>query len=149
MRGKDINPRFDMELIPNALWSRESRIAYWCKDKSVIHVGCCDHIGVIDEKIAAGKWLHGILDSECAFVQGIDSNEEATNYCNSMNLSKLPIVFGDITSCRIANIKEFDYILLGEMIEHVDNPVDFLRNLHTNMSKQKFGGMYIICSPAN
>ena len=47
------------------------------ENKTVLHIGCADHLDVIDAKIAAGKHLHSALIKKSKYVTGIDLNVEA------------------------------------------------------------------------
>ena len=95
--------------------------------KSVIHVGCVDHMPLIAEKRKHGLWLHEILLKSARTCVGIDINREGIDYMKEQGIAD--VYHADIIRDEIpAQIKsrKFDYLVLGEMIEHVDNPVDFL-----------------------
>ena len=104
------------------------------KGKSVIHVGCLDHLPVIEEKIKHDRWFHLRLTNVASECLGIDINKEGIDMVSSeMNISN--ICYADIASeQKISEItsKYWDYIVFGEIIEHVDNPVDFLQKLISN-----------------
>lgn len=96
--------------------------------KRVLHVGCCDHISLIPDKIAAGQWLHGNLTNAASYCLGVDIDAEAVRH--AIRHSRLDnIVCGDITrEPRIPAIadKVFDYAIFADVIEHIGNPVQFL-----------------------
>lgn len=104
--------------------------------KNIIHFGCADHIEIIEEKIRKNTWFHKRLMSCTNRCIGIDNNEKAIDYLVSQ--LKIPDVFYlDIERDDIPeNISQqkFDYLVMGEIIEHVDNPVSFLKSIH-----EKFG----------
>jgi len=50
------------------------------ENKTVLHIGCADHLGVIDAKIAAGEHLHSALIETSKNVTGIDLNVEAIKH---------------------------------------------------------------------
>jgi hypothetical protein len=147
MKGKCFDPRYDMKLYPEELKYRIDAIVDICTNKKILHIGCCDHLSVIDEKIENNTWLQGLLDKKCAYVQGVDNDVTAVQYCNSHNYSKIPIICGDITECQISGLEKMDYVLMAEMIEHVNNPVDFLSRTYNNFSSQGFTGKYILTAP--
>jgi len=95
--------------------------------KSVIHVGCTDHLEIIDRKIDEDKWLHKLLTDQCDEVFGIDLNEESIRYVQE-ELGYRNLRRGDIISDDFPEIKSrtWDYSLFGELVEHLDNPVAFL-----------------------
>ena len=100
------------------------------KRKRVVHLGCCDHLPLIDGKIAKGIWLHGLLTKVASECFGVDLNAEAVEYCQTRH---------EITNITCANILEdevpeiaqtkWDYLVLGEILEHTDDPVGFLGKL--------------------
>ena len=45
--------------------------------KSVLHVGCCDHISLIGAKIANDTWLHGIVSRVASKCVGVDIDADA------------------------------------------------------------------------
>ena len=107
--------------------------------------------GFIKEKIEGNTWLHGLLERECAKVVGIDINKDAVDYVNKNGFSKEKVFCADITSpdffTAVPDIK-VDYVLLGEIVEHVDNPVEFLSKMHSVMKNNiSTGGGYIITVP--
>ena len=114
---------------------RPSKIAQIAKNKRVIHIGCCDHLPLIEEKIRKKRWLHKLLVDNTQKCIGIDINREAVDYItNNLNIKDvycLDILKDDID---LGN-EMWDYVILGELIEHVDNPVDFLQII-----KQKLQG---------
>jgi hypothetical protein len=102
--------------------------------KRILHLGCCDHIPLLREKIASGRWLHGKLTRVASYCVGIDIDAAAV--AEVRKLSKLDNVFyGDITeSDRIPAISGdvFDYVIFGEVLEHIGNPVSFLSGFLQN-----------------
>ncbi len=107
------------------------RIKYLCnyaKNKSIIHVGCVDHIPLIKGKIKNNTWLHKRLDEVVKRQFGIDLNEEGIQYMKEeLNLTDVAvenILDGSINPVILNN--QWDSIILGEILEHVDNPVLFL-----------------------
>jgi hypothetical protein len=105
-----------------------------CRSKKILHIGCCDHIPLIRSKIDAGEWLHGQLTAVASQIVGIDIDQEAVVAANE--ISGVSNIFaGDLTSPikidRIAS-NHFDYAVFGEVLEHIGNPVEFLKAFQTN-----------------
>lgn len=105
------------------------------KNKSVLHIGFTDHIPLIEKKHKSGTWLHGQLIESCQTCWGIDIDREAVDFVKdklsisnvfSLNIQKdeLPEEFTD---------RRWDYVILGEVLEHIDNPVEFLGMLREKL----------------
>ena len=115
--------------------TRENAIEDLVIDKNVIHVGCSDHIQIINDKIKIDKWLHGIISKAAKNCVGIDNNKESIEYIRT-ELGYNNVYFGDVLSDDFTFIseKKWDYAVFGELIEHLNNPVSFLE-----VFKEKYG----------
>lgn len=106
-------------------------------NKKIVHFGFADHPPLIDEKIQQGKWLHQMLIEKTSHCAGIDNNVEAVNLIKKRykieNIYHLDIIKNTEIPTEISQ-KTWDFLILGELIEHVDNPVLFLSEL-----RKKFG----------
>ena len=104
--------------------------------KKVIHVGCLDHLPRLESKINNDTWFHNHLTRSASECIGIDINKEGIEFVR-LKFNVLNIYYGDIESeekIQIISSKLWDYVVFGEVIEHVDNPVLFLK---TFISKYK------------
>lgn len=115
--------------------SREAFITDMTKGTRVIHIGCSDHIQVINEKIETNTWLHKLLTDNSEKCIGIDIDKESIDYIKN-ELGYKNVFRGDITSDHFDEIKsdKWDFAVFGELIEHLDNPVNFLKSF-----KEKYG----------
>lgn len=115
--------------------SRENAITELVRNKDVIHIGCSDHIKIIKEKIEKNIWLHKLITDNAKECIGIDINKESIEFLKN-ELGYSNVFHGDILVDTFNNIteKEWDYAVFGEMIEHLDNPVNFLKTF-----KSRFG----------
>lgn len=97
----------------------------------VVHVGCVDHPGLIDEKMRNHQWLHQILCEAADRCLGVDNNVDGIAAIKRMGWND--VVAGDITqpSTFLDGSDSWDLLVLGEILEHVDNPVDFLVQIRT------------------
>lgn len=119
------------------LYARNDLLRDLCKNKKIIHFGCADHLPLIEVKIKHNMWLHKILTESSDLCIGVDINNEAIQFITNK------LEYKNVFYCNILtdefpeeiNTNHFDYIILGEIIEHVDDPVLFLKNL-----KQKIAG---------
>ena len=140
----EIKPYLNGEIFSNGLKIRisnpesniVSRLDYVeniCKGKKVIHLGCTDHIPLIKDKIERNIWLHKRLTNSASLCIGVDINSEAIKYVKEelgynnileLNMSEDPV--------HDELMKEnWDYLVMGEILEHLDNPHGFLLSLRT------------------
>lgn len=105
------------------------------KDKRVIHFGCVDHLPLIEQRRKSGNWLHEVLSGEAAKVVGIDINSEGIQYMNREGFeSYISNVVTDPIPSSLTEGSRWDYLLAGEVVEHIGNPVEFLAHI-----RQKYG----------
>lgn len=97
------------------------------RGRRVVDLGCADHLDQIAPKLQAGTWLHARLAATAARCLGIDIDENAVAQVRSMGFHD--VLAADITASPIAAIAEndWDLLVLGEVLEHIDDPVSFLR----------------------
>lgn len=107
-------------------------------NKKVVHLGCCDHLPVIEPKRESHTWLHDIVIENTDETIGFDISKEAVEYV-SQHLGIDNVFCLDIShdiEDTITILKEngsaYDYILAGEIVEHLDNPVMFLKSIKDN-----------------
>jgi hypothetical protein len=112
---------------------REILICDMVAGKRVVHVGCADHVELIERKRKQGIWLHELLVGSASKCVGIDINCEGIEYMKK-TLAIPDVYCADIIKDKIQPLKEekWDYIILGEIVEHLDNPVAFLKFIHEN-----------------
>ena len=117
------------------------------KNKKVIHIGCVDHLPLINEKIKNNIWLHKIITDVSAKCIGVDINQEGILYMKN-KLGYQNVIHADITKDNIPDIEndEWDYMILGEIIEHLDNPISFI---HSIVEKYKNNVQKIIITAPN
>jgi len=128
-------------------YSRINRINYkfnllenFLSQTKAIHLGCCDHIPLIEKKIKKDIWLHGFLTRLCDQCIGIDINHEGIDILRK-RFGVTNVVNGDILTSEIEliNASNWDFIVLADILEHIDNSQYFLKSIHnkyhTNISK--------------
>ena len=116
--------------------SREKVITEIIKNKDVIHIGCSDHIQVINEKIRNNIWLHKLISENAKSCIGIDIDKESIEFIKN-KLGYKNVYQGDILTdvCEKIMINKWDYAVFGEIIEHLDDPVNFLKVFKTKYGK--------------
>jgi 2-polyprenyl-3-methyl-5-hydroxy-6-metoxy-1,4-benzoquinol methylase len=103
----------------------------------VVHLGCTDW-PLLDLQIENNNLLHSQLLMQCSEVLGIDVDSEGISYMRD-SFPAEKFVLGDIaTSAETRDeIVEFrpDWILVPDVIEHVENGRDFLIGLKDILSR--------------
>ena len=113
--------------------SYRTRIDLLCEmvaGKKVIHVGCVDHnIETVRQRIKRRKWLHSRLCESALRCHGIDTQEAGIRYIKD-KLGFQDTSCTDIFSDQFAGITRsdnWDYLLIPEVLEHIEAPTAFLR----------------------
>ena len=92
----------------------------YCVGKRVAHVGCMDW-----PITNYSNNLHIAIDKVCKTLVGVDVNdenfEEMKQYIKNKEL---------VSALEEIESREFDILLIPEVLEHVDNLGDFLKNLN-------------------
>ena len=140
LSGQEINEAYSLRLQNTKQNTNLSRIQYLLEKvakKRIIHLGFCDHMHLIDKQRQNGFWLHEKLCKVASRCVGIDINIEAVNYVKSLGFDDVYCV--DVTipisqvMKNVLNANEpYDYILIPDVIEHIDNPVEFMKALKNN-----------------
>lgn len=120
--------------IPNRLDLLETLLV----NKSVLHFGCCDHENLIDEKVSNQSHLQVKLEKICSKCIGIDNNMAGIEKLKKLNI--LNCYYYDLFESNIAEIENeaYDYILLGEILEHISDPVAFLSKIKSKFKNSKY-----------
>lgn len=118
----------------NTIVNRVEFIKNLVKGKKVIHLGFTDHIPLIKDKIRNNNWLHKILCESAELCIGVDIYKEAVDYVrDNFNVDDIYThdVTGDEKLTRITE-NQWDFLIIGEVLEHIDNPVYFLNRIKNN-----------------
>jgi hypothetical protein len=137
LNGETFNKSLTVEIgkSKHRIISREAAITEIIRNKNVIHIGCSDHIQIINEKIKNNTWLHKLITDNAGKCIGIDIDKESIEFIKKV-LGYENVYHGDILTddFKIINEDRWDYAVFGEIIEHLDNPVNFLK-----VFKEKYG----------
>lgn len=115
-------------------------IAAQCAGKHVLDIGCLDETALATRGTDA--WLHARLAKQAASVIGIDLSD----HLNDEGLDTAPnarIIKGDGTLPQIS-AADIDIIVAGEFIEHLEKPLDFLREM-----RRQYAGRELVLSTPN
>ena len=123
-----------------SITSRQELLTNLSKNKNVIHLGACDHIPLILKKIGENQWLHKLLTDSAKNIIGIDINHDAVEYCNNLGYDNIycydMITDADAIISKIKTIvdndnnQKIDYIIAGEIVEHLEDPINFLKQIN-------------------
>ena len=118
------------------IYNRLDLLTELCSKKRVVHIGFADHIELIESKILKNQWLHKRLIDASAQCLGIDLNDEAVTFVKEKLKIDNIFTYDMIDSPPFERIikEKWDILLLGEIIEHIDNPATFLQIL-----REKYG----------
>lgn len=98
------------------------------KNKRVLDIGVCEHDL---EHINSPEWKHAQICKLSSYCVGIDLDKEMVDELIKRGYN---IKLVDATSDEYIGEK-FDVIIIGDVIEHVDNPVKLLRFAKRHLSE--------------
>lgn len=107
-----------------------------CSNLKIIHFGCADHLPLIAEKIANNRWLHKVITDVADHCIGFDIDKEAIQFIRE-HLGYNNVYCCNILSEDIPDVmrkEQYDYIIFGEIIEHLDDPVFFLKKIRKKLN---------------
>lgn len=107
------------------LVSRDHLLVSISKNKRVIHLGCADHIELINEKRKLGKYLHDLLLESSDRLVGVDTNVSALEEMKNNGFTDLYV------DTEFPRNDRYDVLLVPDVIEHVPNVSSFLIDLHS------------------
>ena len=112
--------------LPRKLVNRERYILDHCRGKSVLHLGCVDY-PVTVLQIKTGRWLHSQIMKVADEVVGIDLDKPGIEDLKKNGIDN--ILYGNVEDLSPLNLGAFDVIVAGEIIEHLNNPGLFLKQM--------------------
>ena len=113
-----------------------SFIAETVRGKDVLDVGCADHQA---ERQSDPRWLHKHIKGSARSVVGLELLESEAVKLRQRGYN---VIVGDAVTADLGCT--FDVIVAGELIEHIDNPGGFIRNMRRHL---KHGGQLVITTP--
>lgn len=119
---------------------RVSFISGLCRGKRVLDIGCLDETAL--DKRETEEWLHARIARVATSVVGIDLSDrlppEGLETAPNARIHK-----GDGTNPAVV-AEEVDIIVAGEFIEHLENPLAFLRTM-----RERYPGRELVISTPN
>lgn len=105
-----------------------------CAGKKILHLGCTNW-PYTQDAIDAGTLLHKDLVEVASEAYGFDFDQEGIDVLAAKGFSNL--FRADLENLRDVDLDEqFDVIIAGEMIEHLNNPGKFLEGIKRFMSRE-------------
>lgn len=108
----------------NVITDRERFLQEYAKGKVVLHGGCVDS-GLFEERKTSKILLHDLLGESAKKLVGVDVDKKGIE--EMINLGYKDVYYGDLEHWDYP--EKFDLIVLGEIIEHVDNCGAFLQSV--------------------
>lgn len=122
--------------------NRVDFISDMCRGKSVLDIGCLDETALA--KRDTEHWLHGRIAGVATRVVGVDISEQLPDEgLETGPVSKIFRGDGVNLGAEVMSRGPFDIVVAGEFIEHVDSPLQFLRNLRERLP----GKEYVFSTP--
>lgn len=107
----------------------------------ILDLGCVQHTA---QKETTEDWLHGkiVANNKDKYVVGVDIEKNEVSILKSKGYN---VVYGDVENLDLnLEYKEFDTIVAGELIEHLNNPGLFLKNCEKHLIQN---GKLILSTP--
>lgn len=106
-------------------------VEFLVRGRNVIHVGCVDHLPLLEQKIADDTWLHARITRVANSCIGVDVNDAGIEALKQRAIENVTV--GDVTHPEsfVDDESRWDLMVLGEIVEHVDDPVAFLSSIRT------------------
>lgn len=112
--------------------SRLDLLSSECAGKRVIHMGAADHLNLIGDKIQSGIWLHGVLTGVAGECVGVDTAAEVVEHIrHTYGITNIRAgnVFSESSVNYFQQEMPWDMMVLGEILEHIPDPVAFLTQI--------------------
>jgi len=119
--------------ISKELYDKDLMVKKICKNKDVLDIGCIGQ----DIDYSNPDWIHNQMKKISNSLVGVDINTEGIEKINKMGY--------EVYHYNELNIeKKFDVLLMLDVIEHVNNPVEFLTDYKKFLKED---GKIVITTP--
>jgi SAM-dependent methyltransferase len=92
------------------------------RNSSVLHIGCSDYPLTI-ERLEACTLLHAHLERAASNLTGIDTADEGIKILKERGFQNVHVMDAE----KIKLMNKYDYVIAGDVLEHMNNPGNFLR----------------------
>lgn len=123
LRGTEFTNSGTFSIERSPILDRASLLMSASRGKRVLHVGCADHVELINSKRAGGTYLHDQLASVASEVVGVDTNARALEQMRQQGIDNL------FTYEELSPDYTCELIVAPDVIEHVGNVEHFLHRL--------------------
>lgn len=110
--------KFQME------FNRNSYLMNRVKNHSVLHAGCTDY-PITNERIKSNNLLHSYLTKAASHLVGIDNSIDGINTLKENGFSNVVLMDAE----NITLQEKFDFVVAGDVLEHMNNPGKFLEKV--------------------
>ena len=117
------------------LVDRVTYILEHCTGKRVLHLGCTDW-PMTDRKLAGGALVHAKIDEVAAALVGVDADRDGVSHLVKLGYAETYVDNVEHFSHPAVCHRQYDVIVAGEIIEHLENPGLFLRSVQTLMTPE-------------
>lgn len=121
------------KIIKKKVFHRNAFLITKIKDKNILDIGCIDHK---IENFNSENSLHHFLKNNSKKVLGMDYMRKEVNILKKKGHN---IVYGNAEKFKFKS--KFDVIVAGELIEHLNNPGNFLLSAKNALTKN--GSIFI------
>ncbi len=125
---------------PITLTEKDPILLELCRDKHVLNIGCVNHTL---EAMELPNWQHGNLAKVAKSILGLDYEREAVEILIEKGYS-VRIADAQDFDFRDEYPKGFDVIVASEIIEHLNNPGNFLESARKHLSDD---GILVLTTP--
>ena len=109
----DFDPNFRFYLPKHVrIFERNKLLVQHCTDKSVLHIGCCDHEPLIRKRFDNDTLLHKQLSFASSTLFGLDTNKSGLDILAGLGFNHL------FTPDTLPSAN-FDLVIVPDVIEHV------------------------------
>lgn len=121
-------------------------ITNYCSNKVVLDIGCFDETA-IKAKVNTKFWLHGKIAQSAKKIIGIDNSKLIPK--EGVEISGSHIFKSDALNITPQMIQKenYDVIVAGEFIEHLESPSQFLKKIKKDFSKKNKKRFLVISTP--